>query len=324
MKRDCINKIANSFAWVFVAILLITSSGCSRSQTAGAAVFEPIKIGWIGPLSGDAAIIGVPNKEGVEVAVDKINANGGIDGRPIKIIFEDDQMEPTKTQNSYRKLVNVDGVKAILAVSYGGLLGLADQSQQDGIVIMNALDVSEELAAAGDNVFAVGVYDEEIGRTLGGFIPATENVAIAYDNAEPFMALVKDNLISKFKGNITAILSYDPKDHDARTLMLKAKNSGATTIVLLGYDETGLMARQAKQLGIDIHIAGVDTFTSENWRKNAQGAEEGAYFTYWGMPDSPEAKQFTQAYTRPNSAKISRTHSTQPLDTMPCLWLPRR
>jgi len=137
-----------------------------------------------------------------------------------------------------------------------------------------------------------------IGWTLAEFIPQTETVAIIQDAQEPFMELMTTSFTERFKGNVSLVEKYDPADHDSRTLALKAKDSGATVVALFGFDETGLIAKQMKTIGPGLKIVGVDTFTTEGFRKNAQGEHEGAYFTDWELSDSAEAKAFREAYEK--------------------------
>lgn len=84
--------------------------------TSGLAHAE-IKIGWIGPLTGNAAALGVDSSAAVQLAVDQINRQGGIDGEKIQLFIEDDQYESAKTVRAYSKLVHQQGVKTLLIVT---------------------------------------------------------------------------------------------------------------------------------------------------------------------------------------------------------------
>lgn len=298
MKRDGTTIQNRTILGLFIATLLLSSTGCTSDQTTGAAVLEPIVIGWSGSLTGDTAKVGIPNKEGVETAIDEINKKGGINGQPLQLIAEDDQFDTVKFQTNYNKLVNIKGAKVIISPTYGGLLSIAEQAKKDGVAVIDSLDTSDELANAGDNIFAVGVNDEMIGATLAEFIPQTETVAIIQNAQEPFMELMTKSFTEKFKGKVSLVERYDPADHDSRTLALKAKDSGATIVALFGFDETGLIAKQAKMISPGLKIVGVDTFATEGFRENAQGEHEGAYFTNWDLSDSADATSFREEYEK--------------------------
>ncbi|MEK6959561.1 MAG: ABC transporter substrate-binding protein [Nanoarchaeota archaeon] len=297
MTKDYLTAYTPILISLSIAAILL-STGCSSSQTTGAAILDPIVIGWSGSLTGDTAKVGIPNKEGVETAIDEINKNGGVNGRPLQLIAEDDQFDTVKFQTNYNKLVNIKGTKAIISPTYGGLLSIAEQAKKDGVIVIDSLDTSDELANAGDNIFAAGVNDEMIGWTLAEFIPPNETVTIIQDAQEPFMELMTDSFTKRFTGNVSLIEKYDPADHDSRTLALKAKDSGATVVALFGFDETGLIAKQVKTISPGMKIVGVDTFATEGFRENAQGEHEGAYFTNWDLSDSAEAIAFKEAYEK--------------------------
>jgi branched-chain amino acid transport system substrate-binding protein len=83
-----------------------------------------IKVGWIGPLTGDAAVLGVDSVKVAQDVFAEANNAGGINGHKIKLYVEDDQYQTAKTISAYRKLVNFEGVKVIFVITYGGILAV--------------------------------------------------------------------------------------------------------------------------------------------------------------------------------------------------------
>ena len=101
---------------LYALIIILALAACSTPT--GEVVNEPITIGAVLPLTGMAAFHGNNEKEGIELAVKEINAAGGIDGRPVRVIFEDDQSVPAKSLTAVNKLVDVNGVQVIIGGSW--------------------------------------------------------------------------------------------------------------------------------------------------------------------------------------------------------------
>jgi|TARA_B100001964_G_C14173258_1_gene572553 branched-chain amino acid transport system substrate-binding protein len=99
--------------WVLVAVLIIWG-GYTLISDDGTSTDEPIKIGFIGPLSGDAAVYGEPGRDVVALAVARVNAEGGVDGRMLELLVEDGQCNGKDATSAMQKLVNVDGVKFVI------------------------------------------------------------------------------------------------------------------------------------------------------------------------------------------------------------------
>ena len=100
-----VNKMKNKLILILAVLSLIFIIACGNK--------ENIKIGFIGPLSGDVASMGQSAKAAVELAVEEINSNGGVSGRPLEVIYEDGKCEPKDSTSAANKLVNIDGVAVI-------------------------------------------------------------------------------------------------------------------------------------------------------------------------------------------------------------------
>lgn len=267
--------------------ILFVLIGCSEEP-------ESIVVGWSGPLSGDYAIIGVENLRGVQLALDEIN-----DSR-IKLVIEDDQFDETKTLTAYQKLVQFNNIKSFLTVTYGGVLALGNRAEPDSVIIVDSLDTSEEIANAGEGVFGIGIYDEGIGYSLAEFSAVNLNskkAGILYNDVDPFPLLVVTAFQQKYEANVGSkarFEKYSPEDKDFRTPLLKLKDADA--LVIIGFDEAGLAVRQARELGINAPILGIDTSTSEGFKKNAGFAYEGLYFTSWTPVDKVGEASFVSKY----------------------------
>ncbi|PIR03573.1 MAG: hypothetical protein COV59_05280 [Candidatus Magasanikbacteria bacterium CG11_big_fil_rev_8_21_14_0_20_39_34] len=282
-------------------LLLLAGMGCSRLNTQdikedSSQEKETITVGYIGPQSGDSAIIGEANVAGVKIAFQKLQEDLGKDLN-LKLIIEDDQFDERQSISAYQKLVNIDHADYILDATYGAVLSLAGQAQNDGVLLINPLDSSEELSNLSENTFSIGIYDESIGLSIADYLnnQGAKNIGVLalYD---PFTDLVK----GAFKERVHASVEeegYTINDSDFRTTLLKFKQKDA--IVLLGWEESGRIVKQARELGFTQEIIGIDTFASEDFRKNTQGSYNGLKFAFWqGASENAEYTKLLDAYQK--------------------------
>lgn len=271
-------------SWLMIGIVVILVIGgfwyFRANNQQKTVTNESIKIGWIGGLSGDSAIVGTANLNGVKLAVDNINKNGGINGKQIELIVNDDKYDAKETLSAYTKLITLDGVKYFLIENYNGFLATSPLVMQDNTIIINPIDTSEELAGINANSFAVGVYDESIGYAMADYLNNNNvsKIGILTNNGDPFPLMVRDSLMKRFKG--TAQDEYYNFDTtDFRTSLNKL--SGNKHLVLIGWEETGRIVKQARESKINSEIIGIDTFATENFRKNSNNNYEGLKFSFW-------------------------------------------
>ncbi|MBW2991334.1 ABC transporter substrate-binding protein [Candidatus Woesearchaeota archaeon] len=292
---------------ILLVLLVIGLGGCMTTPTGKAVQQaqleeEPIKIGFIGPLTGEMAALGINNLKGIQVAVNEINSYGGINGKQIELISEDDQGMNVDAVNAYRKLKDVDEVNAVMLPLYTTYVTVAEFADRDKFLIIDSLDTSEEIADMGEYSFAIGIYDEGIGITIADFVYkelGETEVGLAYNIEDAFMALVREGFMPRYEelgGEILVDEEFDFSTTDFRSILLKADYADVDTLIVLGYDESGFLLRQAEEIGFDFTFVGSDMFSSQNFRDNAGGAEQGAYFTFWNPPNSPEYKSFLSRY----------------------------
>ncbi len=276
---------------VFGTLLaLLVLSGCAAKP-------EVIKIGYIGPLSGPSAVLGMDAIKAIEIAAEEINAAGGIDDVPVQIIAEDDQYIPAKTLTAYQKLVKVDGVDVLLVSTYGGVFTISDRAKEDGVIIIDPLDCNDELAALNENIFCVATETESIGTSLADHLitQGKTKAGLLYSTKDNFMSLVAAAFKKRFaaSGGLTAEESFSYTDTDFRTQLLKLSEMQPDAIVFLGHDETGIAMRQARELGSTALFMATGTVTSPGLQQASGGTAEGTIFAYWEPAgDSPFAKAF--------------------------------
>lgn len=269
-------------------LLTLALSACAPAE-------QPIVIGWIGPLTGQSAVLGIDGAVAAQIAVDEINRDGGIGGRPVKLIVEDDRYDVAAAVSAYRKLVHADGARIIIANTYGSVFALADEAEKDGVLLMDPLDCNSVIAGLGDHVFCLATDSESIGLALAGHAAGAGagRVGILHWNSDPFMPLVKDVFVQQFPGE-TVVEPYAAGTADFRTALLKMGDVDA--LVFLGYDEIGNAMRQARDMGFTGQFYATGTVTSPGLQEASLGAAEGTVFAFWEAPDSLRAQSFRSAF----------------------------
>jgi len=292
------NKI--TIAIVLVGVLLAGGAGLWLTRPLQNA--ETITIGYIGPLTGPSAVLGMDAAEALRIAVEEVNADGGIHGTPLRLVIEDDQYLTRNTINAYEKLTQIDDAKIVLIASYGGVLAVGDRAKQDGVIVIDPLDCNADLADADNNIFCLATETESIGHVLadeaiaGGHMRA----GIMYSTKDSFMSLVarsfRDRYVEQGGVYLEEPFSYD--ETDFRTHLAKMQEFGPTALVLLGHDETGLIMKQSRSLGIRAPFFTTGTITSPSAQEAAAGAAEGTVFAFWeGSPDNMDAVSFVETFT---------------------------
>jgi branched-chain amino acid transport system substrate-binding protein len=289
-------KLKIAIAIITIMMLLMTACAPITGEVTAA---KSIKIGYSGPLTGDLASLGEANLQGIELAVEEINAQGGIAGRPVQLIVQDDMFEGAMTLDAYQKFTDIDDVDVMLTATFGGMLTVAERADAEEVVVVETVDTAEELAGCGEFSFAVGIYDEGIGYALADFAGekfAGKKVGVIYLDSDPFVMLVKDSFIQKFQGTPVIVEGYSGEESDFRTHLIKAKEKGAELLVVLGFEEAGLVLKQARELGIEAEFAGIDIFGTDALFDHSQGAAKGAYFTSWEAGDAEKYEKFATKY----------------------------
>jgi branched-chain amino acid transport system substrate-binding protein len=282
----------NKIIWVAGLLLLAIGIVLVAPKTT-----DTIKIGWIGPQTGPSAVLGMDSFVAAQIAVDEVNAAGGINGKKVELFVEDDQYDNAKALSAYHKLVDTDGVKLILINTYGSVFSLAAQAEKDGVILMDPLDCNKELANLSSNIFCLATDSESLARVLASTADARgyKKVGVLYFNSDLFMPLVQKIFAESFKGHVIFNESYPAQTRDFRTQLAKAVNEDADALVLLGYDETGNAMKQARDLGFKGQFITTGTVTSPPLQEAAQGTADGTLFAFWNIDKNSAGVQVFDA-----------------------------
>lgn len=260
-----------------------------------------IPIGWIGPLTGNAAILGVDSVPAIEIAIEEINAAGGINGEKLVLLVEDDQYITAKTISAYNNLVHTRGVRIIFALTYGGLAAIAPRAQRDGVIIIDTLDADEETATLPSNTFCIAKTTEGMGVALAKQILSHDDfpLAVVYFDGDPFMGILAKSLIGEMErqGKKPEIVdTYNDGTTDFRSLVTRVISRNIRAVALLGYDQLGLAARTIRDLGSSAQLYGVNTATSPGFRTLAGNSITGMRGVAFLAPESAALEGFRKRF----------------------------
>jgi len=245
-----------------------------------------VKIGAVLVLTGPDAKAGQSAKQGIEMAVEEINASGGVKSRKIKVIYEDDGGEPQKSVSAVQKLINVDKVLAILGPMWSScVLAVAPNVESKGVVILSPTASSPKITYAGDYIFR-NTYSDAIEGAKTAEFASKElkygKAGILFINNDYGVGL-KDAFKRKFEelgGKIVIDEGYDPKTTDFRTILVKVKERSPEVIYIAGYSEMGQLLRQMRETGIKIPVLSCIMFEISDIAKVAGKAAEGVIYAY--------------------------------------------
>ncbi len=255
----------------------------------------PIKIGHFASMTGSTANFGQSCDKGARLALQEINAAGGVLGRPVELITEDDRALPTEARTSALKLIQQDKVVALIGeVASSNSIAAAPVAQQAQIPMVSPASTNPEVTEKGDYIFRICFIDPFQGKVMAKFgynslgkksaaiftdVKSAYSVGLAQYFKETFVAL---------GGTITAEEAYSQKDIEFKAQLTKIRGTNPEILFVPGYyEEVGLIARQARELGLTGVILGGDGWDSPKTMEVGGAAVEGAYFSNHYASDDP-------------------------------------
>jgi branched-chain amino acid transport system substrate-binding protein len=304
------------------AVLALGLSACNKKE-AGSPDNE-ILIGHYGSLTGNTATFGQSAQKGITMAVDAINQSGGVLGKKLKVLVEDDQGKPEEAQTVATKLINKDRVVALLGeIASSNSLAAAPVAQSNRIPMISPGSTNPKVTQVGDYIFRVCFIDPFQGQVMAKFATNTlklKNVAVLRDIKSDYSVGLANFFVENFQkmgGAIATDVSYSQGDKDftAQLTAIKAKNPDG--IFVPGYyTEVGLIALQARKLGITVPLMGGDGWDSSDLWKIGGTALNGCYYSNHYSVDAPNPilRKFVADY----KARFKGTADTIP-DAMAAL-----
>ncbi|MCU9612828.1 ABC transporter substrate-binding protein [Caldibacillus lycopersici] len=263
-----------SFTKILIASSLAVGilAGCSSSSSGDG---DTIKIGANLELSGDVASYGQSIAEGVDLAVEEINANGGIDGKTIELIKSDNKSDPSEAASVATKLTSEEQVLAIIgSATSGNTLAQAQIANDTKTILLTPSGTSPNVTVTengdvNDYVFRTSYIDPFQGTVAANFATGDlgiKTAAIYADSASDYAKGLADAFKETFEaagGTIVAEESYVAKDTDFRSTLTRIQSKNPEFVFIPGYyAEVGLIIKQAREMGIEVPFMGADGWDS--------------------------------------------------------------
>lgn len=249
-----------SRSFLLLSILLVAALGFMACESDGDDTF---RLGVMESLTGPGETYGTVANQAKQLAVDEINAAGGINGKMLDLVVEDSKCSAQDAITAYNKLTDVDGIKIILGTSCSGaMLGAAPLAEADGVVLFSGLATNPDIAEAGDFIFRTALNDAQLGIDMGntlwaGGIRTIATIAELTDYAEGVRRASSDRFV-ELGGTIALAESYPSDTTDFRSQLTKLLATEPDALLVAAQAEFtgGTIVKQARELGYDGPIFG--------------------------------------------------------------------
>ena len=279
MKKSMKKLLSLGLAVAMVASLTACGSGNASDSTtaagtetkeaqttaAGSTEGGSFKIGGIGPITGSTAIYGQAVKNGAELAVEEINANGGINGATIEFNFQDDENDTEKSVNAYNTLKDWGMQLLVGTVTSAPCIAVGAESSNDNMFQLTPSGSAADCTKF-ENQFRVCFSDPNQGIASAQYIGENKlatKVAVIYDSSDVYSSGIHDKFVSEAANQGVEIVADEAFTADNNTnfsvQLQKAQDSGAELVFLpIYYSQAALILAQAKQMGFESQFFGCD------------------------------------------------------------------
>src|SRR5882724_11035699 len=316
-------KKCNLTPFSLAVLVVIAALGACKRQAV-----DEIVIGEFASLTGGTATFGRSSDAGVQLAVKEINDAGGLLGKKVRVAVEDDQSKPEEARTAVLKLLKQDQVIAVLGeVASSRSLAAAPECQRAKVPMISPASTNPKVTEVGDYVFRVCFIDPFQGSTMAKFasksLHATK-AAILRDIKNDYSVGLADFFRDEFVkggGKILTDVSYSEGDIDFKAQLTAIRSVSPEVVFVPGYyTEVGLIARQARELGITVPLLGGDGWDSPRTVEIGGNAVNGCYFSNHYAADDPNPivrqfiEKFRQKYSEvPDAMAVLGYDATQVL-----------
>ncbi len=306
-------------ALVPAAALLLTLAACEQKKPAesaapaapqgAAAPGMKIWFGHVGSLTGAEATFGDSTDKGVKLAIEELNAKGGVKGKPLDLKTYDDQGKPEEAAMAATRLITQDKVAVLLGeVASSRSLAMAPIAEANKVPMISPSSTNPKVTKDGDKtrpfIFRVCFIDPFQGTVMAKFATGKgiKKVAILRDVGNAYSVGLADYFLSKFKelgGTIVNDQSYKAGDQDFKAQLTAIKAKGPEAIYVPGYyTDVALIARQSRELGLKVPLMGGDGWDSAKLFEIGGAAIEGSFYSNHYSPEdpSPRIQDFIKRY----------------------------
>ncbi len=296
------------FLTICLVFSILSSFACVQKGGTGGGgqTGDTIKVGVYGDTTGATSSFGVSTKNGIQLAFEEINAAGGVNGKKLEMIFEDDQGTPEKAKTVISKLINQDKVVAVLGeVASSNSLAAAPVAQEAKVPMITPSSTNPKVTQVGDFISRVCFIDPFQGAVMAKFASNTlkaKSAAILGDNSSDYskgLTQFFEQEFTKLGGTIVTKQTYAQKDQDFKAQLTQMRDQKPDVIYIPGYyGEVAIIAKQARELGMTQPLLGGDGWDSPELWKLGGSALQNAYISnhYSADNPAPEIQNFVKAY----------------------------
>jgi len=291
-----------------LALALVAIAGCGGSSSSGdstTAASTPFKVGVAGPMTGDYATYGKSHKEGAEIAMEELNAAGGVNGGQVSLALGDDLGDPKQAVLVAQKYIDDTELVVVDGHQFSGAtIAAGAKYETAGLPMISPSATNPDITELGAFIWRICMTDAVQGEGLANYSVMTLNkqkIAIMYDNSDYGRGLADayEAAVKAAGGAIVGKEQYATGDTDFKAQLTKLKGAGPDLLFLSGYyPEGSKIAQQARELGMDVQMLGSDGYASDELPKLGGAAVEGmlvsTFFDY--TKEDPAVKKFVDAY----------------------------
>ncbi len=295
---------------LLLALFGITLPGCPSNSSNS----NEIVIGHFGSMSGSEATFGQSTDNGIKLAIEEVNAAGGINGKKVRLITYDDKGDAREAGTVVTRLVTSDKVTAVLGEVASGLsLAGAPICQENSVPMISPSSTNPKVTKIGDMIFRVCFIDPFQGSVCAKFARGDDLIAsraaTLTDQASPYSVGLEEEFEKAFValgGKMTTKQTYQAGDQDFSAQLTAIRSSGPDVIFIPGYyTDVGNIALQARKLGIKTPMLGGDGWDSSKLGEIAGKALDGCFYSNHYSPEDPNPR--VQDYIKKYQAKYNAT-----------------
>ncbi|MCO4617882.1 branched-chain amino acid ABC transporter, amino acid-binding protein [Streptococcus infantarius subsp. infantarius] len=300
-------------ALTFLASIALAACSKSPDVTAnatGTTIGDTIKVGVNLELTGTVAAYGNAENNGVKLAVQEINKAGGVDGKKIELVTKDNKSENAEASTAATNLAIQSQVNAMIGPATSGAVAAASlNAQKTGVPLLTPSGTQDDLTldtvdGVKKYVFRTTFQDSFQGQVLAQYAYSNLNakkVVLYYDNSSDYAKGIAEEFKKKYQGDIVTTATFASGDKDFQSALTKIKNLDYDAIVMPGYyTETGIITKQARDMGISVPILGPDGFNDDSFADLAGKANTNSVYYVSGYSTktalSGKANDFIKAY----------------------------
>src|SRR5438128_6420849 len=304
---------------ILPSLLALAALAACKKQDQGSGMMSPnatgpIVIDEVGSMTGTEATFGLSSANGIQLAIDEFNAKGGVKGRQLQVKVLDDQGRPEEAAPAATRLIASEHVVALLGeVASTRSMFMAPKAQQAKVPMVTPSSTNPAVTEKCDYIFRACFIDPFQGYVAATF--ATENlkvkkVAVLKDVRNDYSVGLAKNFIDSFVktgGQIVAQEAYSNGDVDFKAQLTNIKGAAPQALYVPGYyTDVGLIARQAREVGITVPLLGGDGWDSEKLYEIGGAALEGSYFSnHYSVDDpSPRIQEFVGKFKKEYGGQV--------------------